>query len=426
MSVFSAMQDLPVSPAEFAALMSRYEAKLPSSMAVGVSGGADSLALLVLLSRYCAGGLFALSVDHGLRAEAAQEVRHVARVARRLDVPHVILRHRGASFSSQASARDIRFDLLTSWCRRNRVSFCALGHHQADQAETFLFRLARGSGVDGLAAMHTERIDQGVHFIRPLLDVPRARLEAVLLQAGVSWREDPSNHDPAYSRTHLGRALDVLADGGLSADRLARASAGAARLREMLSEAAADFLRCESEFASGGYCWLGRDAFYALPRPLGERVLGDILRRIGGRTFRPSATKLDNFYRGLGAGRTLAGCRIVPRGARLLIFREFADIGAPIGVWSGGEAIWDRRFRVRVSGDFGERFEVAPLGFAPLGFAQLGFAQLGGKDVGDIETSIPPIVRPCLPALWREGCLVSVPHLGLAADRLAVASRFLP
>ena len=420
MSAFSAMQDLPVSPAEFAALMSRYGAR-SSSMAVGVSGGADSLALLVLLSRYCGRGLFALSVDHGLRAEAAQEVRHVARVARRLGVPHVILRHRRAALSSQAAARHIRFDLLTSWCRRNGVSYCALAHHQADQAETFLFRLARGSGVDGLAAMHTQRIDQGVHFIRPLLDVPRARLEAVLLQAGVSWREDPSNHDPVYSRTHLSSALGILADEGLSADRLVRASAGAARLRLILSEAADDFLRREAEFASGGYCWLERDAFYALPRPLGERVLGYILRRIGGRKFRPSAAKLDNFYKssgagGLSAGRTLAGCRIVPRGARLLIFREFADIGAPIRLRSGGEAIWDRRFHVRVSGACGERFEVA----------QLGSAQLGGRDLGDVETSIPPIVRPCLPALWREGCLVSVPHLGLEADRLAVATRFLP
>ncbi len=428
MIAFSAMWDSPVSRAEFAALISGYGA---SPMAVGVSGGADSLALLVLLARHRAGGLFALSVDHGLRAQAAHEVRHVARVSRKLGVPHIILRHRGILGSGQAAARRVRFELLAAWCRRNHVRYCALAHQQADQVETFLFRLARGSGVDGLAAMQSQRRDFrfDVDFIRPLLDVPRACLEAVLIQEGIPWREDPSNSDPAYSRTHLSRALAILAEAGISADRLARAARSAARLRGVLSDAAADFLRREVEFTAAGYCWLPRDAFAALPRAVSERVLGGILRRIGGRAFRPSAEKLANFYndfyRGLGAhqmlsswmlsgrtfsGRTLSGCRIVPRGARLLIFRELADIGPSIYLRSGGRGIWDRRFQVRVSDGLGaphEQFEIAPLGL---------------NCSRDIETDIPPIVRPSLPALWREGRLVSVPHLGLAADCLAVLS----
>ncbi len=416
MSASSAMQDLPVSRAEFAGLMSKIEAPEDEALAVAVSGGADSLALLVLLARSrCS--LFALSVDHGLRKEAAYEARHVARVARRLGVPHVILRHRGQPPRNQAAARDIRFDLLASWCRRNRVKYCALGHHRADQAETFLFRLARGSGIDGLAAMPTARIHSHCHFIRPLLGVSRGRLRAVLTQAGISWREDPSNRDPAYSRTHLGRALDILAAQGLSAKRLARASEGAARLKSILSQKREDFLHQHVEFVSSGYCWLARDAFYALPQPLRHRVLGHILQGIGGRIFRPSEAQLAQLYEGLGGGRTLAGCRIIPRGSCWLIFREFADIGPPVSLKGGASSVWDRRFRVRLGSAAGygttsrsTKFEVAPLGFI--------HAQALKREV---KTEIPPLVRPSLPALWHQDHLVSVPHLGFAPTRLEVS-----
>ena len=428
MSASSAMQDLPVSRAEFAALLSKIgmaeDTPLAvAPLAVGVSGGADSLALLVLLADLRKEGLFALSVDHGLRAAAKDEARHVARVARRLGVPHMILRHRGAGLSGQAAARDVRFDLLASWCRRNQVRYCALAHHRSDQAETFLFRLARGSGLAGLAAMSAERVYAGCHFIRPLLDLPPERLKAVLTRVAISWRDDPSNRDPAYSRTHLGHALDDLAAQGIDTARLARASQGAARLKAMISEAVEDFLRQEAEFVAGGYCWLSRAALYALPPLLGELVLGHILQRIGGRVFRPKAAKLaqlhTQLYRGLDKGRTLAGCRIVPRGARLLIFREFAAIGPPVHLRAGAQAVWDRRFYVRipvrVSIDSAgaerhpsERFEVAPLGFEAV--------------KTEINTDIPPLVRPCLPALWQSGHLISVPHLGIAPARLEVSS----
>ena len=421
MSASSAMQDLPVSRAEFAALLSKIRVAEDAPLAVAVSGGADSLALLALLADLRKKGLFALSVDHGLRAAAKDEARHVARVARRLGVPHMILRHRGAGFSGQAAARDVRFDLLASWCRRNQVRYCALAHHRSDQAETFLFRLARGSGLAGLAAMSAERVYAGCHFIRPLLDLPPERLKAVLTRAAISWRDDPSNRDPAYSRTHLGHALDELAAQGIDAARLARASQGAARLKAMISEAVEDFLRREAEFVAGGYCWLSRAALHALPPLFGELVLGHILQRIGGRVFRPKAAKLaqlhTQLYRGLDKGRTLAGCRIVPRGARLLIFREFAAIGPPVHLRAGAQAVWDRRFYVRVSIDSAgagaqrhpsERFEVAPLGFEAVST--------------EINTDIPPLVRPCLPALWQSGHLISVPHLGIAPARLEVSS----
>jgi tRNA(Ile)-lysidine synthase len=150
-------------------------------LAVAVSGGADSLSLALFAAAWArkrGGCASALTVDHGLRPEAAAEARRVGRWLRARGIEHRIIAWRGTKPAAniQAAARAARYGLLSAWCARHGVLHLLLAHHADDQAETYLMRLARGSGVDGLAAMAPVHELPSVRVLRPLLDVPRARL----------------------------------------------------------------------------------------------------------------------------------------------------------------------------------------------------------------------------------------------------------
>ncbi|MBM3518438.1 MAG: tRNA lysidine(34) synthetase TilS, partial [Alphaproteobacteria bacterium] len=195
-------------------------------VAVGCSGGADSLALTLLADRWArglGGRLVALTVDHGLRPESAAEARQVGAWLTAHGIAHRTLRWRGEKPRSnhQARARAARLALLADWCRRHGVLHVLLAHQREDQAETLLLRLGRGSGVSGLAAMAPVREAAGVRFLRPLLAVPRVRLEATLTALRQPWLSDPSNDMTAYARTTARALLPRLEALGASPRRLA-------------------------------------------------------------------------------------------------------------------------------------------------------------------------------------------------------------
>ena len=176
---------------------------------MAVSGGADSLALLLLAARAFPGRVAAVTVDHRLRAAAAAEAAQVAERCTTLGVPHVTLVWDGAKprGNIQAVARAARYRLLGDWCRAQGVSLLLTAHHADDQAETLLMRLQRGSGVAGLAGIRAaRRLAPGVTLVRPLLGVRRADLAAIVAAAGWQPVQDPSNRDGRFDRT-AARAL---------------------------------------------------------------------------------------------------------------------------------------------------------------------------------------------------------------------------
>jgi len=227
----------PVTAVEFAALMAPlgpFEA--PPRLAVAVSGGRDSLALALLTADWCrstGGEVVGLTVDHRLRTGSGGEARQVGRWLAAAGIAHHVLVRRGelAAGSPQAAARAARYALLGDWCRRQGVLHLLIAHQQEDQAETLLLRLGRGSGLEGLAAMPAVVERVGLRLLRPLLAVPRRRLEATLAARGQPWIDDPSNEDPAYARTALRRLMPPLAAAGIDAGRLAAASGGISRRR---------------------------------------------------------------------------------------------------------------------------------------------------------------------------------------------------
>ena len=214
---------------DFAALATPPSPAAP--LGIAVSGGADSVALLLLAHAAWPGAVSAATVDHGMRAEATDEARQVAGLCATLSVPHATLTAdaAGATGNRQHWARATRYRLLADWAARGRIAAVAVAHHADDVAETFLMRAARGAGVRGLAAMPAVRVldRSAVLLVRPLLGWRRAELAAVVANAGIAAILDPSNGDPRFNRARVRRLLGASAD--LPTDRLA---ATAANLRD--------------------------------------------------------------------------------------------------------------------------------------------------------------------------------------------------
>ena len=234
------MDVAPLNPEEFESLIT-----LPDGgddIAVALSGGPDSMALCWLMSRLAVKHDFtvhAITVDHGLRAEAEAEAEQVARWARSWPkVRHEILK-RGASpgnmFRIMERARDDRYELLAMYCETHRIAQLYTAHHMDDQAETFLFRLAKGSGVDGLAGMKPVQDYYGqLSIIRPFLMQPKSRLIATCEAHNIAYVQDPTNDDARFARTRLRRATAVLEKEGLSARRLCVTASRLLRARTAL------------------------------------------------------------------------------------------------------------------------------------------------------------------------------------------------
>ncbi len=428
----------PIGAAEFADLMrSVLTDPEPQRLAVAVSGGRDSMALCLLASIWAdssACKVIALTVDHRLRPGSRAEAAQVKKWLKTHGIEHRTLTWRGEKPTSnlQAAARTARYGLMADWCRRHRVAHVLLAHHLEDQAETLLLRLGRGSGVDGLSAMMPVSRRNDLFWLRPLLDMPRARLEATLVAAGQSWLDDPSNRDPAYSRVRMRNLAESLAAEGLTPARLAETAISMRRARQALEHATEAAIRDLVELHPGGFCLVDRDGLAELPEEIGLRLLRSTLRCIGTDAVFPTRfQRLRRLYMvtvadGPMPSRTLSGCRIAPWRGRLLVARETAKASEQVPIGPVGTATWDNRFRVRVTGVAG--------GDPDLMIRRLGFdrpAWLRG-DRPDLSPSrFPASARAALPGLWLGRKLIAAPHFTdfcgeRAADSPRLVAEFRP
>jgi tRNA(Ile)-lysidine synthase len=259
------------------------------AIVLAVSGGPDSIALMWLAARWLGAlargpRLIAVTVDHGLRPEAATEARDVKRLAKMLDLPHRTLRWSGAKPKTglPAAAREARYRLLAQAARASRATHVLTAHTRDDQAETLLMRLLRGSGIAGLAAMARESERDGVRLARPFLNVSKARLVATLAKAKIGFADDPTNRDVSFTRPRLRTLMPALAaEGGDSrslarlASRLARANAAV----EVLADGAERYLALKGrQSAQAGF---DARVFAAMPEEIRLRLLLRAIDRFG-------------------------------------------------------------------------------------------------------------------------------------------------
>jgi tRNA(Ile)-lysidine synthase len=397
----------PLTATEFAALMQRLAPFEPSPrLAVAVSGGADSMALTLLAHAWaCAAGgaVTALTVDHRLRPDSAAEAAQVGAWLAARGIAHRVLTRGtgdGGVRGVQAAARAARYALLEEWCRGAGVLHLLVAHHREDQAETLLLRLARGSGLDGLAAMSAVAERAHCRVLRPLLGVPRDRLLATLTAAGQLWIEDPSNHDRAYARVRLRRSEPLRAEAGLTATRLAATAGRLGEARAALEAEVAILLAHAVAFYPDGFARLDHAALARIPAAVGLRALSAALGAVGGTLYPPRSARLDRLFRelcqGLRAGRTLSGCRLLPRRGGVLVCREPAAMAPPLAALPGRTVHWDGRFRLSLAA-------TAPAG---LSLGALGETVVNGT------RSVPAVVRPSLAAVSDKKAVVAVPSLG--------------
>lgn len=282
---------------------------------IAVSGGPDSLALLLLAHATWPGRVAAATVDHGLRPEAADEARYVAGICADMGVPHATLTvsvERGGGV--QAGARAARYAALIDWARRERIAFLATAHHADDQAETLLMRLARGSGIGGLAGIRPlRRIEQGLTLVRPLLGFRRVELAKIVAEAGLTAIDDPSNRDGRFDRT---KARALL--GGatwLDAGRLAAAAAHAGQAEAALDWAAEQQWGVRATIA-GDAIEIDPDGLPpAILRRLVSRAIEQVMKALSpSYSVSFSGPELSELIARLGAGApaTIAGVKAVP------------------------------------------------------------------------------------------------------------------
>lgn len=267
--------------------------KSAPALVLAVSGGPDSVALMWLAARWqrsLARGprLTVVTIDHGLRPEAAREAREVKRLAAELGLPHRTLRWRGAKPKTglPAAAREARYRLLAQAARAVGASHVLTAHTRDDQAETLLMRLMRGSGLAGLSAMASLSERDGIVLARPLLDVPKAQLIATLRRANVGFAEDPTNRDAAFTRPRLRALLPLLAAEGGDARNLARLATRLARANaavEVLADGAERFLRLRDrgDAPQAGVRSFEASAFAVLPEEVRLRLLLRAINALG-------------------------------------------------------------------------------------------------------------------------------------------------
>src|SRR4051794_41062438 len=235
--------------------------KSAPALVLAVSGGPDSVAMMWLMARWRRAlrhgpRLVAVTVDHGLRAEAAREARDVKALADSLDIQHRTLRWTGAKPGTglPAAAREARYRLLARAARLAGATHVLTAHTEDDQAETLLMRMSRGSGIAGLAAMARQSQRDGVVLARPLLQTPKARLLATLTKAKIGYADDPTNRDRAFTRPRFRALMSALAAEGFDSRNLARLASRLARANaalQLLADGAERYLALRSGSGRG-------------------------------------------------------------------------------------------------------------------------------------------------------------------------------
>jgi tRNA(Ile)-lysidine synthase len=415
----------PIGEGEFALLMEGF-APFPKKIALAVSGGADSMALAFCAKRWNRDACVALIVEHGLRDESADEAVQVKKRLAALGIPAEILpwKHGDVTARHHEKAREARYGLLTETCHRLGAEDLLIAHHRSDQAETILMRLAKGSGIDGLAGMAPQTTRDGIRLLRPFLALSKERLVATCAKAGIPTVADPSNLSEKYARGRLRKIMPLLAAEGLTVESLATLGQRAREAKDALDRVTQEFLKTTAQIEAGGVVCLDRAALRAAPRDIARRALAASLRFVHDDAYPPEHAALsgllDAIAGGDGAGaRTLYGCLASIAEKRVILLREPSAASEVLPLSAGVPVLWDKRWVVTAE-SLSFPATVRALGFPPH---------------DDIDALAPRLrhkipqgrVRASLPAIWEGEKLRALPSFDEKAPfRMVFGKRIFP
>lgn len=316
--------------------LKEYKIEGDQPIAIAVSGGPDSMALAhALIASEQSRVIHILTVDHALRTEAREEVKSVATWVSSLSLPNVqhhILSwdHDDPDTALMEKARHARYELLSDYCENNNIQYLFVAHHQDDQAETFLIRLAKGSGLDGLSAMATISDYKGtMQVCRPFLSVSKDGLIAYCQENNIPYIDDPSNKSDLFLRPRLRKSMAVLEEEGLTPKRLATTAKRIERARHALEILTTKLYEEAILESTDEQQVLNLNVLKAYPEELVLRVLQRVLRDFRKQeTYDVRMERLEDLFDNLWHNtdsfkpRTLGGAKFSISNTQLLIARE--------------------------------------------------------------------------------------------------------
>ena len=349
-------------------------------LAVGVSGGVDSLTLAVCLSHACAGTypLTAFIVDHGLRSVSAQEARQTKEHLAEWGIPADILVWRGKKPTTRVEemAREKRYELLQKACEHQGIHYLFLAHHAGDQAETFLSRLSHASALEGLKGMQEISRRPSVFLCRPFLKVPKADIVRTAKTFRLTWAEDEMNQDERYERVRWRRLLPRLASYGLTVHNITTSMARLSLAEEALRFYKDAFVRQNVILHPLGYLVVPEKAYRGLPLAVQIKFLQWAIERIGQQPQTFSFTALEQKARTLKG--PLGGCRFCVKQGKVYVAKEASKMPGPLELPPKKWVVWDR-------------FKVWS---APGGTIQAGMPKVGAfKDLPAMVLETLPVVK---------------------------------
>ena len=305
---------------------------------VALSGGPDSLALTALSKIYSndkKNKIFFVLVDHGIRSNSSKEAQAVKSLLKKKKIQLNILKNREKiNKNIQSHARDIRYKLLLDFCKKNKIKFILTGHHRDDQIETFLIRLSRGSGIQGLSSMKkVSTINNKIKLIRPLLDEKKKDLNILAKQYFGKIFKDPSNTNQKYLRTKIRELAKQFEKSGIKNDQIISSINNLGVTRDTLNNYIARVeISCIKK--KKNFLTISLNNFLLENNEIQLKVLSNCIKNVSKNYYPPRAKKILNLLTRVRSDRnlkaTLGGCIIQKIKNNLVICKEELKKGSKI------------------------------------------------------------------------------------------------
>jgi tRNA(Ile)-lysidine synthase len=387
-------------------------------LAVAVSGGSDSLALTLSLHQWVKsknGSLYALTIDHQLRSQSAEESLVVHNWLKSHNIHHTIIKAHILSKNNLASeARQERYKLLTEWCQDNNILHLFVAHTLDDQAENFVIRASRGSGLDGLSHIKYISYKNKVRVLRPFLQISKASLQKFLLSQNHHWIEDPTNVDQDYLRVRARNFLNsnYIEEASLMKTRLKNAALHIYEVNQVIYNLVYKFFTSNVKFFPEGYIRVQYNSFLALEKPVALKILAKALIAIGGLEYTPRLQTLYNIYESLSnitssGPNTFCHCQILKEFKNNAFYIISESRPFPLSV-QNKQFTWRNKLLIQLTDRLLKAYSNKLF---------INTLKQGDKEILKIASNhfvikkLPKSILFSIPALYLEDQVIAIPHL---------------
>ena len=387
-------------------------------IALAVSGGPDSTAMMqiaALSKKLKNSNVTVIVIDHGLREESKNEANIVCKNAKLLGFKFKILKWNGVKPKTrvQEIARKTRYKLMTSWCKKKGIEKLFLAHHLDDQVETFLMRLGKGSGVDGLAVMDFVTETSSLKLVRPFLEIPKTRFIEILGITNLEWISDPSNFNSDYKRSRIRKILPILSKEGINSKQIGLVIKRMRSAKDALNSQTNTLLKKYLSNVDNVAYFLNKEFFKdTKEKEILLRALEKIFMNISGSIYPPRRNKLENILSWIlennnVKAKTLTGVVVRKRKSEFIFYREPDDCYKSVNIrpLTSRYSCWDDRFFLKANKS--NNLQIRALG-------DVGITILKEEKILKRQgfQNVPLSAWKTVPGVWSKKRLISVPTLG--------------